>query len=338
MSTGPRIRRRLSAAFILALMLPSLSVAQINITVNGALGDLDGSGDGRAGEAVVVNAVVNCWSSRVLTTRNFTLSIAGGSLAAGTIGQGRVNSVDGSNIPLTGSLTMDNDGSTVYFVDPTPNTSVEWTADDPASPWRLLSGPANVDLCSVFNHETGHALAWLSNVGCGGGPNPLYDGLLTPMPPYTMPSATCVAPFPTRGQPQLAGCVQLTGPGYNVSLRGDGVGTANAVCNELSHPGITGDLMLGFYTNNPRETASIEDVDLFRAAFNDVVNLPPLVSAGNDILSECNTIGGSDVTLDGSGSTDAENDSVTYNWTCPGIVLDTPSSVMASGFFPSIRP
>ncbi len=312
-------------------MLPGICVAQLNITVNGTLGDLDGNMDMGTGEANIVTAVVNCWSARVLTNRNFTLTVAGGPLGGGTIGQGRVNTVSMGNFPLTGSLTMDNDGSTVYFVDPTPNASTEWTVDDAASPWRLRGGPAMVDLYSVFNHETGHALAWLSAVGCGG-TNPGYDGLLNPTPPFTTPSATCVAPFPTRGQPQLAGCVQLVGANYNVSLRGDGVGMATA-CNELSHPGITGDLMLGVYTNNARETASIEDVDLFRVAFGDTVNLPPLVNAGNDIVSECNTIGGSDVTLDGSGSTDSENDALSYNWTCPGIALSTPDSMMASGFF-----
>lgn len=321
------------ALALLGLLCPGSSFAQLNITVNGSLGDLDGDGDGGAGEAAVVQAAVGCWSARVLTNRNFTLTIAGGPLCGSTIGQGRVNSVDGANLPITGSLTMDND-STNYFVDPTPLTSTEWLSDDPSSPWRLLGGPGGVDLYSTFSHETGHALAWLSAAGCGGS-NPSYDGLLTPSPGSFVAGPACSPPFPTRGQPQLPGCVRLVGASYDVALRGDGLGgSGSCPCNELSHPGITGDLMLGFYTNSPRETQSIEDVDLFRVAYADTVNLPPLVNAGNDIVSECNATGGSDVTLDGTGSTDSENDALTFNWTCPGITLSTPGSAMASGFFP----
>ena len=45
------------------------------------LADLDGNGDGGAGEANIAAAVVACWSSRILTNRPFTLTIAGGPLA-----------------------------------------------------------------------------------------------------------------------------------------------------------------------------------------------------------------------------------------------------------------
>lgn len=316
-----------------ATLLTGDSHAQINVTVNGTLGDLDGNGDAGAGEATVVTAAVGCWSARVTTNRNFTLNIMGGALAGGTIGQGRVLTVDGSNIPITGRVTMDNDGSTTYFVDTTPLTSTEWTVDDPASPWRLRSGAAT-DLFSVFIHEVGHALAWLSQTGCGG-TNPSFDALFNPPAGSFVANPACAPPFPTRGQAQLPGCVQLVGTGYNVALRGDGLGgSGSCTCNELSHPGITGDLMIGFYTNNAREQPSIEDVDAFRVAFGDTVNLPPLVNAGNDIVSECNATGGSNVTLDGSGSTDSENDPLTFQWTCPGIVLSTPNAAMTSGFFP----
>jgi hypothetical protein len=328
-----RILTSFLAIAVVGLLFPGISLAQLNITVNGTLGDLDGDGDGGAGEAAVVTAAVNCWSARVTQNRNFTLNIMGGPLAGGTIGQGRVLTVDGSNLPITGRVTMDNDGSTVYFVDPTPLTSTEWTVDDPASPWRLQNGTA-VDLFSVFIHEVGHALAWLSQTGCGG-TNPSFDALFNPPAGSFVPGPLCTPPFPTRGQPQLAGCVQLVGPGYNVSLRGDGLGgSGSCSCNELSHPGITGDLMIGFYGNNAREQPSVEDVDAFRVAYGDTVNLPPLVNAGNDIVSECNATGGSNVTLDGSGSTDPESNPLTYQWSCPGIILSTPNSVTSSGFFP----
>ncbi len=52
----------ISVFLILQWSLPPTSLG-INITVNGALGDLDGDGDGGTGEAAVVQAAVNCWQA-----------------------------------------------------------------------------------------------------------------------------------------------------------------------------------------------------------------------------------------------------------------------------------
>ena len=122
-------------ALLAALGLATPSAAQVNITIGGALGDLDGNGDGGAGEAAVVQAAAACWANRLGTNRNFALTVAGGSLTGGGIGQGATSAVDGAGIPTAGALTMDNDGSTTYFVDPTPLVSSEFTNPDANSPF-----------------------------------------------------------------------------------------------------------------------------------------------------------------------------------------------------------
>src|SRR5882724_3946049 len=318
---------------VLALALETLgtalpAVAQLNVTTTGALGDLDGNGDSGTGEATVLQAAVGCWAARVGTNRNFTLNVMTAGLTGGTIGQGATTAVSGAGIPTAGGITMDNDGSTVYFVDATPLVSTEFQPD-PVNQWRFVNGtnPANqTDLYSVVSHEVGHALGWVCGaitgapVACGF-TNPHYDGLMNPTP----------ANFVLNTVVNLqAGIV----PPLNVPLRGDGLGTQNQVVNELSHPGTVGDLMRGFYTAGTRELQSVNDVNMFAAAYGDAVNLPPTVNAGANIVNECNASGGSNITLNGTGTTDPENDALTFNWSCPGVTLLAGNSATPQGFFP----
>ena len=308
--------------------------AQVNFTINGSLGDLDGSGDGGAGEDAIVQAVAACWAVRVGTVRNFTLNVMTAALTGGTIGQGAVQTVDGMGVPTSGRVTFDNDGSTVYYVDTLPIASGEFTPDA-LNNWRYTGGPASTDLYSVVNHEVGHAMAWLCGGPCGF-TNPNYDALMNPAPGSFVANPACGTPFPRLDQAPLAGCVQLQGaaPPMSVALRGDGLGgSGSSVVNELSHPGITGDLMIGFYNAGARELQSVNDVLVFANAYNDAINLPPTITAGNNILSECNATGGSNVALDGSASTDPE-DILAFNWSCPGVALAGAGSATPSGFFP----
>lgn len=303
----------------------SPALAQLNVTVVGGLGDLDGNSDGGAGEAAVLQSAVACWATRVGTNRNFTLNVFTSGLTGGTIGQGTVTS--NTVFPTTGRITMDNDGSTVYFVDPTPLVSAEFQPD-PANQWRFVNGTGaanQTDLFTVVTHEIGHALGWVCGQITGAAVscnffNPNYDALMNPTPPNFVNGTT----------------VNLQGGGahpLNVPLRGDGLGTQNQVVNELSHPGAVGDLMRGFYTGGTRELQSQNDVDMFAHAYADAVNLPPTVSAGANIVSECNATGGSNLTLNGSGTLDPEGDPLTFNWTCPGIPLTSPDTTSPSGFF-----
>ena len=329
------------AAFVLGSVgAVSPALAQVNTTVVGALGDLDGNGDGGAGEAAVLQAAVACWDARIGTNRNFTLNVMTANLTGSTIGQGATTAVNGAGIPTTGRITMDTPRA--YFVDATPLASTEFQPDS-QNRWRFVSGTggaSGTDLYSVVSHEIGHAQGWLcGGTACTGFTNPNYDALMNPAQGSFVSNAACTAPFPRDNQPVLPGCVHLQQGGglvaLDVSLRGDGLGgSGSSVVNELSHPGIAGDLMQGSYTSGTRELQTVKDVNMFAHAYGDAVNLPPTINAGTNIVSECNAAGGSNVTLNGTGSTDPEGAVLTFSWTCPSITLGAANSATPSGFFP----
>lgn len=316
--------------FGISISLPDQSFG-VNTTINSTIGDLDGDGDS-VDEDAVIQAAADCWDARITTNRNFTLNITGGDLTGGTTGQGATSAIDGNNTPTAGNVTIDN-SNRVWFIDLTPNDNSEFTPD-PNSQWRFLNGPAGSELYTTVIHEIGHAQGWLCGAVCGFN-NPDYETLYNPQPANFVSNANCRPPFPIAGQPPLAGCVHLTSPTYDVSLRGDGLGgSGSSVVNELSHPGVGGDLMEGFGASGQRETPSEDDVDMFGVAYGDTVNLPPTVDLGGNVTSECNAAGGSNASLDGTASTDPEGDALTHSWSCPGIALADANTATPSGFFP----
>jgi hypothetical protein len=343
MSGGVISRAHRSAALLLGLLAfaaPRVSPA-ITITVSGALGDLDSNGDSGTGEAAVLQTAVACWSARIATNRAFTLNVETKSLTDAR-GIGEMESVDGSNVPTSGRITIDDGSNIVWYVDPAPLDSTEFMTPDPDSGWRFIDGPSSSDdlLRAVF-HEIGHALGWSCGDSCQDpNVNPSYDALMVPQPGSFVDDANCSSPFPLASEPPLAGCVSLVDPAplaLDVSLRGDGLGgSGSTVANELSHPGIRGDLMHGIGVGaGERELPTIVDVDVFAHAYGDTVNLPPTVDAGQDKPNvECNAPGGASVTLDGTGTTDPEGRALTFAWTCPGITLANADTATPSGFFP----
>jgi hypothetical protein len=232
---------------------------------------------------------------------------------------------------------MDNDGSTTYFVDPTPAVSAEFQPDT-LSQWRFTNGAAasganTTDLLSVVSHEVGHALGWLCGAACGF-TNPNYDALMNPPTGSFVSNPACTSPFPREGQPDLPGCVHLQGGGahpLDVALRGDGLGgSGSSVVNELSHPGIAGDLELGFYSGGTRELQSVKDVDMFAHAYGDNVNLPPTLNAGSPIVRR--NASRSNVTLNGTG-TDPDGDPLSVSWSCADVLLTAANTLSPAGCF-----
>jgi hypothetical protein len=81
---------------------------------------------------------------------------------------------------------------------------------------------------------------------------------------------------PQPGNFSLNTPVHLRAPGYDVELRGDGLGdTAQERVNEMSHPGFP-DLMLGFFGTSERFLPSDVDILMFRHAYGDAVSLEPI--------------------------------------------------------------
>jgi hypothetical protein len=63
-----------------------------------------------------------------------------------------------------------------------------------------------------------------------------------------------------------------------------------------------------------------------------VVNTPPEADAGPDQSVECASP--TTVSLNGTGSSDADGDTLTYSWSAPGIVFDNPTSATPTADFP----
>lgn len=331
-------KSKLCYPILLILGLAPMAGYAVNTTIVGTVGDLNNSGSD-ADERALVESAAACWDARITTNRNFTLEVSGSSLTGGTLGTGFTSAVNASNIPTEGITTFDNDGSTVWYVAPAPGGAAPPTDTydfDPiaGSQWQFQNGPNRADLYSTLLHEFGHAHGWLCGEPCGF-TNPNYDAMKNPSPGNFVSNSVCTSPFPVAGQAPNPGCVHLQSGAYDVSLRGDGLGgSGSSVVNELSHPGVGGDLMLGFSGGNGvRRTISQDNLRMFREAYGDTVNLPPTLNPQN-ITEECSVTGGADIILDANAQ-DPENNPLTYNWRCPAdVTLNDDTAANPEGFFP----
>ncbi len=64
-----------------------------------------------------------------------------------------------------------------------------------------------------------------------------------------------------------------------------------------------------------------------------IVNTPPEADAGTDIIAECTSPTTTPVKLDGTGSSDADGDPLTYSWTAPGVTFDDATLSQPTGGF-----
>ena len=105
----------------------------------------------------------------------YPITFKAGSLATVAKNETSYSLVNGT---MLGSvITIDDDGSTPWFVDPTPGLNEEY---DSSGNCIALSCTDDYDLLTFMRHEIGHALGWVGGFSIGGSfTNPLVSLLIT---------------------------------------------------------------------------------------------------------------------------------------------------------------
>jgi hypothetical protein len=68
-------------------------------------------------------------------------------------------------------------------------------------------------------------------------------------------------------------------------------------------------------------------------SFQVTINRPPTANAGTDMTAECTSATTTPVALNGGGSSDPDGDTLTYQWSAPGVTFNDPTSATPVGQF-----
>lgn len=133
-----------------------------------------------AAQRAVCQQAVNEWDARMQgaggLVNPYPLTFKNGPLPRGKLAQADINWDTGGF--LTGStITIDNDGSSMFFVDLTPGDDSEFDAAGNC----IASSCSESDLLTVMRHEIGHSLGWVGLFPSRGAapnvfPGPLMSG------------------------------------------------------------------------------------------------------------------------------------------------------------------
>ncbi len=162
-----------AAGCALQLALASSASAQLTIVRNFTGGAPPANLAGGGNLPDIFNAAADWWERTLCTQHTVTITFRWGALGGFTLGSHSLTAQGGSpNRETAGTITFDNDGSSVFFADPTPTESSEYAVfvelDDDLGGGlinvgrlhRNASGAAlgRIDLFTVVQHEIGHAL------------------------------------------------------------------------------------------------------------------------------------------------------------------------------------
>lgn len=180
------------------------------------------------------------------------------------------------------------------------NLAMGEIASDHAIGPRLIA-PAEATIVSPANAN----FSWNADVGC----DPSFDGNSFDLVFY---NASTLSPI-------------LTIPGLgttSTSLSAAQIGTLTASSHQVLWA------VEGRNTNSPATGPYLGE------SFAITVNRPPVADAGADQTVECNAAGTTAVSLNGSASSDADGDTLTYTWSAPGVTFNDPHSATPTGNFP----
>ena len=108
-----------------------------------------------AAQRAVVAQAVSEWEAIIETPGNlpnpYPIHFLNASLAAPTVGVHR-RTIGRNGLPANSAISFDDDGSTMWFVDPTPASDSEYAPG--------TTPPAGFDYLTVARHEIGHAMGW----------------------------------------------------------------------------------------------------------------------------------------------------------------------------------
>jgi hypothetical protein len=166
-----------------------------------------------------------------------------------------------------------------------------------------------------------------------------------------------VSSFTAPGNRALSG---TTFDGINLWHGGCNLVGPDTICNEIFETDLAGDLKTNFIVEGGALGYWVEDLAFDSITFGDTcvvwsnearlrgtariiawevpcTNKPPVCDANGPYSAECTgdcSVGGTRITLDGTGSSDPDNDPLTYQWSAPGVTFDDPTSPTPTGCFP----
>lgn len=132
-----------------------------------------------AAQRAVCQQAINDWAARIQVAGAIVLpypiTFENGPLPRGRLAQADTT-WDSGGFLIGSTITIDNDGTSSFFVDPTPGESSEFDAAGNC----ILAACAQADLLTVMRHEVGHALGWIGFFPSGpASPNPFPGPLMS---------------------------------------------------------------------------------------------------------------------------------------------------------------